>query len=399
MRGSDLRAFGDCIGKYKVIHKLGFGGSNNVWLCRVLHSEPIEYVAVKILLALTSTEGSGELVHFNRVQELAKSDPMIDKYCLLPLDYFLIKGPDGTHQCFVYPAAGPSLMELSKEVDNPHKSLRSLARQTAKAMLRSIGMESATEVNVRPENILLRLDSLAVMSEDEVLNALGEPIEVPIVLAEGFNDPELGRAPYGVIYPIDFGGPASRLASERICVIDFSESYDKDSPPPLGLALPGRYGAPELALGHRFSMASDIWSLAPTIFSIRTGHVLFDTYDPCADHVISCMVQLLGPLPEPWWSTVWKQRGVYFKDELDAEGNAVKVRVDSSSKYDLQESMSWWVGNCVPRGYYEHFTEFRCKLSKKEKDLLEDLIRMMCQYDPEKRPTIEQVLQHPWDEA
>lgn len=119
--------------QYRVIHKLGTGGFANVWLCRVLGEEPTKYVAVKILMAHLSGE-SRELENVHRLQELANTDPLIEMYCLLPIETFEIDGPNGHHQCFVYPVAGQTVKEIFGTAGDPHEYLRDLSRQTAEAM-------------------------------------------------------------------------------------------------------------------------------------------------------------------------------------------------------------------------------------------------------------------------
>lgn len=121
-------------GQYRVINKLGSGGYGNVWLCRVRHRRPTEYVALKILVARDSGEDGRELSNVRRLQELAKTVPELEKYCLLPLDEFRIEGPNGTHQFFVYPVAGCPVDEIWNIVAEPHEYLRSLSRQAMEAM-------------------------------------------------------------------------------------------------------------------------------------------------------------------------------------------------------------------------------------------------------------------------
>jgi serine/threonine-protein kinase SRPK3 len=48
-------------GRYRVIHKLGNGGSANVWLCRDLECETPKYVGLKFLMAEASTDDCREL--------------------------------------------------------------------------------------------------------------------------------------------------------------------------------------------------------------------------------------------------------------------------------------------------------------------------------------------------
>lgn len=121
-------------GQYRVINKLGSGGYGNVWLCRIRHRRPTEYVALKILVARDSGEDGRELSNVRRLQELAKTVPELERYCLLPLDEFKLEGPNGTHQCFVYPVAGSQVEEIWNIVAEPHEYLRSLSRQAVEAM-------------------------------------------------------------------------------------------------------------------------------------------------------------------------------------------------------------------------------------------------------------------------
>jgi serine/threonine protein kinase len=122
--------------QYRIIGKLGTGGFGNVWLCRNVKRTPSEYVAVKILMAELSSDESNsqEAENIRRLQEVAKIDPDIKKYCLLPLDEFIIEGPNGTHQCFAYPVAGPSVGKISIRVPNPTNTLRKIVRQAVEAM-------------------------------------------------------------------------------------------------------------------------------------------------------------------------------------------------------------------------------------------------------------------------
>ncbi|KAL4792003.1 kinase-like domain-containing protein [Aspergillus venezuelensis] len=111
----------DCLGpdgEYLVIHKLGVGQDSLIWLCLVRDSNPTQYVAVKVLIADdASRELKKEQEMISRLRTIAQSYPVIARYCSLPIDQFIINGPNGFHQCYVYAAAGPSLVNLKKEID------------------------------------------------------------------------------------------------------------------------------------------------------------------------------------------------------------------------------------------------------------------------------------------
>ena len=71
--------------RYKVIHKLGNGGFANVWLCRDLKVGSMKYVAVKILMAESTTNDCGELL-VNKLKKkawIAKLGESISVYRLI----------------------------------------------------------------------------------------------------------------------------------------------------------------------------------------------------------------------------------------------------------------------------------------------------------------------------
>lgn len=121
---------GDCLGfdgRYRVIHKLGFGSFSTVWLCR--DTEKDRYVALKIATADAAAEYGFSL-------SIPRSE------CTAPpLGHFAIDGPNGLHQCIVFPFLGPRVsdvealspfMKLEKKEIGP--MLRKLAFQTVNAM-------------------------------------------------------------------------------------------------------------------------------------------------------------------------------------------------------------------------------------------------------------------------
>jgi len=116
-------------GRYRVIHKLGHGGFANVWLCRDTEAkEATKYVALKILMAETSSDDCPEL----RVNQL-KGDGA-ESICI-PLDHFKIHGPNGSHISFVCPVLGPNVsLGLFRASADPDNDLRNLSLQVAKAV-------------------------------------------------------------------------------------------------------------------------------------------------------------------------------------------------------------------------------------------------------------------------
>ncbi|KAL4804594.1 kinase-like domain-containing protein [Aspergillus unguis] len=371
--------FGDS-GQYRVIHKLGNGGYANVWLCRVLNTEPTEYVALKILMADASEGNCPERLVFE-LQDLAKENPSIGEYVCLPLDHFQITGPNGSHLCIVYPLQGCEVVPLWKQVDDPNKMLRSLVRQAIEAMA-TMHRAGICHGDFRPPNILLRASGLSGMSEDEVLDYL-EPPRTANVLDESGNIHSNPRAPPYLVYPVTYFPENSSRTSDKLCVIDFGEAFKISDPPP-DLGIPFPYAAPETLFGESPSPASDIWALGCTIYEIRTGKRLFALFEDSMDDYLGLVADMLGRFPEPWWSS-WENRLNYFPEKPGPRAG-IEPR-------DLREELSKRIGHLpLQKSGRDEFVS----IPEDEQELFADLIEKMFEYDVRKRLSAEEALQHPW---
>jgi serine/threonine protein kinase len=103
---NDVIANGDR--KYAIVAKLGHGGFATVWLVRSSRgdSNPA-YFALKILCADIADDD--ELAILQHLQTASTGHPnIIELY-----DSFKISGPNGEHQCLVFPVLGPSLGDIT----------------------------------------------------------------------------------------------------------------------------------------------------------------------------------------------------------------------------------------------------------------------------------------------
>lgn len=131
-------------GRYRIVHKLGFGGFATVWLARDLHAN--KYVALKVIVAESSKDCS-ELKMLRLFEDSTSTRPG-RQYIATLLDSFWIEGPNGSHLCLVSLVAGPAIPEYSKT--QPHGRLRvdvaqKIAVQATQglAFLHSIGIGHA----------------------------------------------------------------------------------------------------------------------------------------------------------------------------------------------------------------------------------------------------------------
>ena len=99
-------------GRYRILHKLGYGGFSTAWLARDEHLERL--VSLKVLTAEASHQQK-ELEILQYLDQRAQGNPRRDSIISI-LDDFTIEGPNGTHICYVSQIGGPSIAQL---LDSP----------------------------------------------------------------------------------------------------------------------------------------------------------------------------------------------------------------------------------------------------------------------------------------
>lgn len=123
---------GDCLGhndRYKILHKLGWGGYSTVWAARDMRSFSLSlspslrytnklgltcdsnqtYVAIKISVS----EPTGQNRESTVLQTIATAHANQPgyQYLMTMTDFFEISGPNGKHECLVLEFLGPSVAD------------------------------------------------------------------------------------------------------------------------------------------------------------------------------------------------------------------------------------------------------------------------------------------------
>lgn len=212
------------------------------------------------------------------------------------VDIFQIKGPNGSHLCFVYPVAGPRVSDILQIFNGPDMVLRKVALQAARAMA-TLHEHGVCHGDYTPANILLRLSGLNSLSESEIIQALGEPMTTEVSKISG--EPLELTVPKYLVYPLDYIEIDQRFFTEDIYVIDSGESFNI-SKPPESLSVPRSYSPPELIVERRAGLASDVWALGCTLFAIRTERKFIDPFDENPDDRLCSIVETLGSPPAKW---------------------------------------------------------------------------------------------------
>lgn len=246
------------------------------------------------------------------------------------------------------------------------------------------------------------------MAEDKVLQIIGAPVRNPIVSIDPTLGDEEHNAPQYLVYPVQWHNVGKEYLTEQPCIVDFGESFDMVEPPQ-DLSTPGPYRSPELILDCAAGIGSDLWALGCTLFEIRTGRKLFGTFYDDDNSYLVAMVQVLGPFPEPWWSTTWTKRRRMYRDKPDTNGLVIAAVEPKERKHpgasirhhpsvahgarSLQGKLApglWYLdGQPQDRSYHQ-------PISPEEIELFAGFLSKLLEYTPSKRIAAADLLSHEW---
>lgn len=264
-------------------------------------------------------------------------------------------------------------------------------------------------------NVLQHISGLDGQPEHEILETLGHPRTTNLVTASG-EAHTLPTAPQYAVYPVDWSKVDTAHFTNEPQVNDLGEAFQVDRPPEY-LGIPSPYRSPGLFLEEDYpsciGFGSDLWALGCTLFEIRTGRKLFSSFDNDDDEYLMAMADMLGIMPEPWWSTTWIARKKFYKDEADSLGRVVNVTQqsnviqepipkdyevtvhpsiveDARSVREMLSTGVWYIdmNDAGPKAHRD--------IPEKEKDLFVDLLVRLLKWRPEDRLSAEEVLRHAW---
>lgn len=396
-------------GRFRVLHKLGSGGSSVVWLARDQRGDGGKLVTLKAMRAdiSSSFKDPSEIPELAISQKLRASLPPSESVAFQTVDHhFFVQGPNGSHLFLIFPLAGPSVLAVSESPGRTTGSRRSsadLARKVAKQtamMLYHMHCAGVVHGDLTTSNILFRLSPhVTNWSDAEVYAHLGHPETEDVETCDG--QPSGPHAPPVLVAPIDNSKIShANLLQENIIVSDFGQSYLTTSPPP---SYEPRtilnYQSPEARFEDLAGLEADIWSLGCAIFEIRAGFALFEPFFASDVDILRQTVETLGRLPDPWWAA-FEQRSLWFdedgqpKSEQDQEPY---VKACRSSIRDKLCEIGEGDDELPPFGDEGLMIEkIGVRLREEEVGLLEDLLEKMLRYRPEERIGIRDVVRHPW---
>ncbi|KAM7213633.1 Protein kinase-like domain containing protein [Rhypophila decipiens] len=387
-------------GRYNIVHKLGSGGYSThekKWVAlKIVTAEQSTFVLDKTALSQQAISGL-----------LASGTP---GYIAGYLRQFSFEGPNGHHPCLVLPVLGPSASDL----------FYGFCSRLRPWIARKAGYEVT--------KALAALHSQGLChGESDIINLFGPPATGELQTESG---EETGpEAPRYIVKALDFLSSPSNIITNDIKITDFDQCFAAASPPK-----------------ENAGPASDVWALGCCLFRLRSGESPFENpYQVTSPaDLLAYVIQTLGDLPPEWQEILWDDEGQPTRDpskgmpldksedelprplkglvckiwdgpegRLVQTGTASGPEVDDGRDHHFGEripypacfsNMAWKptavkVDNTYLYGYNDECLKAVKKLpqiAKHEADLLLDLLSKIFIYDPKRRPTAKELLEHPW---
>ncbi|CAG8280143.1 unnamed protein product [Penicillium salamii] len=309
--------------RYKIYHKLGWGGFSTVWLAK--DRDRNEWVSLKIMTANSSI--SQELQNLNLLEKqsqrgLSSNCGLSSNYIVQLLDAFLHKGPNGVHQCLVFELLGPSVDKVlydysgSDEKLDPEIVLR-ISTQLLKAVkfIHNAGM---CHGDISGRNIAFTCTHLSKQTEEQLFDVIGSPEIEPLERIDG--TPLGNELPAQLIKAADWTEWIDE-DEEDIRLLDFGESFFQGQEPQK-LAQPGSLRVPETIFTDSFDYRVDLWRTGCMIYSF-----LFTTwpfwYLGEDDVLIFQMIGFVEERLPAEWESKWESMQTSSDDlELEDHGTS-----------------------------------------------------------------------------
>jgi len=370
--------------RYRILHKLGFGGQATVWLAEDLATETKRGVALKVVSADCSGKGLDNEILILRYLATFDRDaahPGSQNVVRL-LDYFTLPGPNGVHDVLVF-----NLCFSMKDVDLRWslESRRRFGYQLAQG-LAYLHAHGVVHGDLHRANLGVRIRAFDTMPAEKILARLILRL-TPIVPRDPLKYPPELLPKYTVDHPFAIDPQVAAqlipliedagMEDLQLQIMDLGESYrDGDpTPDPNMRALVAL--APEILLNEYtskevnfiFGARADLWALGCTLFELLLCFRPFPGRDK--DEVWCMMCGLAeGDLPERW-------RGRH-------------VHLDAKTVKCLMDENTW------PRLREDILADPLHRVPEQDVDPALALLRKLLVLDPALRISAAAVVRDPW---
>ncbi|UJR13268.1 hypothetical protein I4U23_000288 [Adineta vaga] len=320
--------------QYEIRRTLGEGTFGKVVEVRDLRGDISKHIALKIIKNVDKYREAARL-EINVLKTIKEKDPDGINLCVTLLDSFDYHG----HMCIAFDMLGLSVFDFLKDnnyIPYPIDQVRHISYQLCLSVkfLHDIAL---THTDLKPENILF------INSDYNII----------------FNHRK--RRDERVVRRTD------------IKVIDFgSATFDWEHHS--SIVSTRHYRAPEVILELGWSQPCDVWSIGCILFELYLGFTLFQTHDN-KEH-LAMMERILGPIPYRM------------------------AKQSKKTKYFYHGRLDWDERSSAGRYVRDNCKQLRRYMTTDEPDhqQLFELIEKMLEYDPKRRITLAETLEHPFFE-
>lgn len=343
--------------QYQIMKLLGQGTFGKVVQARDKRRNKL--VAIKIIRSVQKYRDASR-IELRVLQTLKANDEENRNRCIHLRDCFDYR----SHICIVMDLLGSSVFDFLKSnnfVPFPNSQIQSFARQllTSVAFLHDLNL---IHTDLKPENILLCDNAYQTFTYNRRIPSSSAGVSRQATQRKVLLDTEIRL--------IDFGSAT------------FEDEYHSS------VVSTRHYRAPEIILGLGWSFPCDIWSIGCILVEFFTGDALFQTHDNlehlammesvCDRRIDSHLVQQINKMSSRSGSSSGNPASKYFK----------RLKLDYPTA-DTTRASRRFVKNM------KHL----CDIIPSHNPFLKlflDLLEKIFVYDPSKRITARQALEHPW---
>ncbi|KAI2785256.1 kinase-like domain-containing protein [Daldinia loculata] len=344
----------DLTSQYQMVKLLGQGTFGKVVQARDRRRNKL--VAIKIIRAVQKYRDASR-IELRVLQTLKANDEENRNRCIHLRDCFDYRG----HICIVMDLLGSSVFDFLKSnnfVPFPNSQIQSFARQlfTSVAFLHDLNL---IHTDLKPENILLCDSAYQTFTYNRRIPSSSAGVSRQATQRKVLLDTEIRL--------IDFGSAT------------FQDEYHSS------VVSTRHYRAPEIILGLGWSFPCDIWSIGCILVEFFTGDALFQTHDNlehlammenvCDSRIDSHLVQAVNKMAT---RSTGNAASKYFK----------RLRLDYPTAETTRASRRF-VKNM------KRLSDIIPASSPFLRSFL-DLLQKIFVYDPAKRITARQALEHEW---
>ncbi|OJD18373.1 CMGC/SRPK protein kinase [Emergomyces pasteurianus Ep9510] len=363
-------------GRYRVLHKLGWGGFATVWLARdnLTHSN----VALKII---NVNDSSQEFKILHHLQHSSLAQVHVDHpgraVVLQLLDHFELATP---YMGLVFPIMG---MDVRSRIDAQHR--QRLPKQIALNVCSQValGLDYLWKCGVAhgdlySKNVLYSAPAVSQLSEDEIMSYLGKPVTGRVRMTDGqSSSPSM---PSYLVRPVSIRGD-----DMNVRITDLGNAFFHENPPSC-LSTPWHVRAPESVYAQPLDKNVDMWSIGCLIFEIITGRTFMDSFLTDRIDMIVGLKRVLGQPPSKWHDSLESNvqnmldstptRDMEFYQYLDLNYNQDDAKLLALDGYEYEEE--------IP---IEEFKKLPSEFAETDLMSLTEILSGLLSYEPQGRGT------------